>query len=459
MDTEYRALQQGSSSSWCTADASSWGAAQQQKRQRCQASSSDQVGSSSNSSLKISEPQQIQEEEEEEEDYYMEDDCDDDGDGYDEDDYEFDEADFNQHLADKFDDLDLPPGVEATVPWLQKIAPKEEAKEPPKSNTADENENKYTQFKQFDTVQNFSDHYYAKNSNGEPTRAWSKRVQHDWKLLEKDLPAYIYVRVAEDRMDLLRAAIIGPKGTPYHDGLFFFDVHIPSNYPSGPPAVYYHSGGLRINPNLYDNGKVCLSLLGTWSGRGCEKWNPAQSTMLQVLVSIQALILNDKPYYNEPGYESYANTPQGERSSMDYNDKTFLYSCRTMLYSLRRPPEHFADLVAGHFRVHGHIILAACKHYMAGNDIGSVVPEDEDEEDSEYKSGDAGASSSSSTAPKPKPKPGLIKAIPPNGRSSGSFNPSLKVLYEDLLMEFNVKGADTRKFIVEKLKKNQPAAT
>lgn len=48
--------------------------------------------------------------------------------------------------------------------------------------------------------------------------------------------AYIYVRVAEDRMDLLRAAIIGPKGTPYHDGLFFFDVHIPSAYPSGPPV-------------------------------------------------------------------------------------------------------------------------------------------------------------------------------------------------------------------------------
>jgi ubiquitin-conjugating enzyme E2 O len=94
---------------------------------------------------------------------------------------------------------------------------------------------------------------------------------------------------------------------------------------------------------------------------------------------------------------------------------------------------------------------------MAGNDIGSVVPEDEDEEESEYKRGDAGASSSSISAPKP--KPGVIKAIPPNRRSSCSFNPSLKVLYEDLLMEFNVKGADTRKFIVEKLKKNQPAAT
>lgn len=53
--------------------------------------------------------------------------------------------------------------------------------------------------------------------------------------------------------------------------------------------VYYYSGGLRINPNLYDCGKVCLSLLNTWTGKGNEKWIPKQSTMLQVLVSIQAL--------------------------------------------------------------------------------------------------------------------------------------------------------------------------
>lgn len=103
--------------------------------------------------------------------------------------------------------------------------------------------------------------------------------------------------------------------------------------------VHYHSGGLRINPNLYNCGKVCLSLLGTWSGNGCEKWNPAQSTLLQVLVSIQALILNENPYYNEPGYEASANTPHGQRKALEYNDNTFLHSCRTMLYSLRRPPE------------------------------------------------------------------------------------------------------------------------
>ena len=44
------------------------------------------------------------------------------------------------------------------------------------------------------------------------------------------------------------------------------------------------------------DGKVCLSLLGTWSGPG---WDPAISTLSQVLVSIQAQIMNEAPYYNE----------------------------------------------------------------------------------------------------------------------------------------------------------------
>ncbi|KQJ82186.1 putative ubiquitin-conjugating enzyme E2 38 isoform X2 [Brachypodium distachyon] len=443
------ALEQGSSS--CRTAA--WVDSQsKQKRQRCQGSSSDQLGSSTSDSLQMAEPelQDFNYGEAEEEDYYMDDD-DGDGDG-DESEYEFDEADFNQQLADKFDDLDLPPGVEATVPWLQKI---EDSGVSTTSELEFEDDitKKYKAFKQFYTVQNFSDHHYANKVIDTTRREWAKRIQHEWKILEKDLPASIYVCVAEDRMDCLRAAIIGPKGTPYHDGLFFFDVQFTSSYPSSPPSVYYHSGGLRLNPNLYNCGKVCLSLLGTWSGYGCETWNPAQSTMLQVLVSIQALILNEKPYFNEPGYASSANTASGEKNSVQYNKITFLHSCRTMLYSLRRPPEHFADLVAGHFRLHGRTILAACQHYMEGHTIGSVVPE---EDESEESGGGAGASSSS-VAP-PKEDQGLMDVFGLFGTRRIQFVPDLKTLFEDLLMEFNVKGADTRKFLEEKLKKNQPAA-
>lgn len=46
----------------------------------------------------------------------------------------------------------------------------------------------------------------------------------------------IFVRVYEARMDLLRAVIVGAEGTPYHDGLFFFDVFFPDAYPNVPPV-------------------------------------------------------------------------------------------------------------------------------------------------------------------------------------------------------------------------------
>jgi hypothetical protein len=57
-------------------------------------------------------------------------------------------------------------------------------------------------------------------------------------------------------------------------------------------------GRVRFNPNLYACGKVCLSLLGTWSGAQGESWNPDASSALQVLISIQSLILVDDPYFN-----------------------------------------------------------------------------------------------------------------------------------------------------------------
>ncbi|KAL0353758.1 UNVERIFIED_CONTAM: putative ubiquitin-conjugating enzyme E2 25 [Sesamum angustifolium] len=99
--------------------------------------------------------------------------------------------------------------------------------------------------------------------------------------------------------------------------------------------VYYHSGGLRINPNLYSCGKVCLSLLNTWTGGHKEKWIPGVSTMLQVLVSIQGLILNAKPYFNEPGYADLCGSTAGEERSVEYNEKTFIYSLQTMVYNIK----------------------------------------------------------------------------------------------------------------------------
>ncbi|MFS7905274.1 putative ubiquitin-conjugating enzyme E2, ubiquitin-conjugating enzyme/RWD [Helianthus anomalus] len=61
-------------------------------------------------------------------------------------------------------------------------------------------------------------------------------------------------------MDLLRAVIIGAKGNPYHDGLFVFDVYIPSMYPLVLPLVRYHSFGFAINPHLFECGELRIDL-------------------------------------------------------------------------------------------------------------------------------------------------------------------------------------------------------
>ncbi|XP_004295140.1 PREDICTED: uncharacterized protein LOC101302537 [Fragaria vesca subsp. vesca] len=282
-----------------------------------------------------------------------------------------------------------PPGGLAGVPWVKGVSQAHQnvtaaslSTTPARQLTTQEIDvimQKYKGFKQFDTVEDYSDHHYTLagtlngNSMTQPPKNWAKRIQEEWKSLEKDLPETVFVRVYETRMDLLRAVIVGAEGTPYHDGLFFFDVSFPSGYPSVPPHVYYHSGGLRLNPNLYACGKVCLSLLNTWSGSSKEMWIPGVSTILQVLVSIQGLILNTKPYFNEPGYASMNGSAAGETRSLQYNEDTFLLSLTTMVYMMRRPPKHFEDFVVGHFRNRAHDILVACKAYMDGAQVGCLV--------------------------------------------------------------------------------------
>ncbi|KEH38734.1 ubiquitin-conjugating enzyme [Medicago truncatula] len=234
---------------------------------------------------------------------------------------------------------------------------------------------KLRSFKQFDTVTDTSDHYFIKNncSVKQNPKSWAKKIQEEWRILEEHLPDTIFVRIFESRMDLMRAVIIGAEGTPYHDGLFFFDVYFPPKYPNVPPKVHYHSVGHRLNPNLYDCGKVCLSLLNTWSGDKNQMWTPGVSTMLQVLVSIQGLILNAKPYFNEPGYASLSGSSRGEVMSLQYNENTFILSVRTMTSVIRNPPKNFEDLVVGHFYSRAHDILRSCKAYMEGVQVGCLV--------------------------------------------------------------------------------------
>ncbi|KEH22433.1 putative aminoacyltransferase, E1 ubiquitin-activating enzyme [Medicago truncatula] len=222
----------------------------------------------------------------------------------------------------------------------------------------------------FDLVSDDSDHKYRLDNIGgncfSNTRSSIyKRIMKEWKILEKNLPDSIYVRAYESRIDLLRAVIVGAAGTPYHDGLFFFDIQFPSDYPNIPPKIHYHSFGYSLNPNLYPNGMVCLSLLNTYVGEKCEKWDPSSSTILQVLVSIQGLVLNEKPLFNAPFYRVFKRSFH-EKKSRDFIEDTFVRTCYTIVNLIRKPPKNFEVFVKEHFRERGHVLLAACREYVNG---------------------------------------------------------------------------------------------
>lgn len=141
-----------------------------------------------------------------------------------------------------------------------------------------------------------------------PTKVRARRVASELASLESDLPvttsSSVFVVADESKSVLWKAMITGPEDTPYAGGMFLFDIYFPAEYPSIAPKVRLRTtggGSVRFNPNLYNEGKVCLSLLGTWSGGKGETWQADVSTILQVLLSIQSLIFVPEPYYNEPG--------------------------------------------------------------------------------------------------------------------------------------------------------------
>jgi ubiquitin-protein ligase len=171
-----------------------------------------------------------------------------------------------------------------------------------------------------------------------------KELENSSKILE-DSGIYYYYN--EDNINFIYAMLYGPEKTPYEKGFYFFSFEYPASYPMEPPMAKYYTQGflrnphsntpfnIRFNPNLYCCGKVCLSMLNTWSGPG---WVPT-NTISNVLVAIQALVLNEEPLRNEPGFEfspkptidkysqliEYANISIGVLEMIENTPKKFEY--------------------------------------------------------------------------------------------------------------------------------------
>lgn len=174
-----------------------------------------------------------------------------------------------------------------------------------------------------------------------------KRIASDMKVyMKSDLQnCGIYCHFCEENMYNVKVLIIGPKDTPYENGFHLFDVNYPKDYPINPPHVKFMSTDTRVraHPNLYINGKVCLSFLGTWSG---PSWTPAL-TLNTILLSIQSL-LNDNPIQCEPGYETEKGTRANTYKNV-VNYYNILVSTLKVMTKLTFGFENFEEVIHRHF--------------------------------------------------------------------------------------------------------------
>jgi ubiquitin-conjugating enzyme E2 O len=191
-----------------------------------------------------------------------------------------------------------------------------------------------------------NNHHYIHQSSASSS-AFMRRIAKEHKILSTSLPPGIFVRTWESRLDLIRVLMIGPNETPYEYAPFVIDFHLPSTYPQSPPEAYFHSwtnGNGPVNPNLYEDGKICLSLLGTWhTDERNESWSPAKSTLLQVLVSIMGLVLVKEPYYNEAGYDVHRSAPETKLSSALYTERAYFRARAFITHALSNDVAPFSE--------------------------------------------------------------------------------------------------------------------
>jgi len=186
-------------------------------------------------------------------------------------------------------------------------------------------------------------------------------VNKDMKEITKMNLSELGIHIDFNEQNIMKATaiIIGPKDTPYENGILYFVIEFPTNYPFSPPKIgYLSSSRYRIHPNLYvgrshDNhiGKVCISAINTWSG---PKWTTVMH-IGSILLTIQSLLCNN-PLHNEPGFEKEV----GQRN--DYYNQiveydTYNHLLRNNGFKIHPLFNSFTDIINDHLKSEKNNIL------------------------------------------------------------------------------------------------------
>ena len=112
---------------------------------------------------------------------------------------------------------------------------------------------------------------------------------------------------------------MGPDDSPYAGGIYFLNIHFPTDYPFKPAKINVTT---RIyHPNINSNGSICLDILK-------EQWSPAL-TISKVLLSISSLLTDanpDDPLVPEIAHIYKTDKPKYEATAREWTRKYAMWA-------------------------------------------------------------------------------------------------------------------------------------
>jgi ubiquitin-conjugating enzyme E2 G1 len=127
-----------------------------------------------------------------------------------------------------------------------------------------------------------------------------KRLMIELKEIKKETNHLFSISPTDDFLTW-EFIVIGPPDTLYEGGLFSGKMEFTKEYPNKAPVVYFNN---IIHPNIYSDGKVCISILHEGTDtfgyeKDIERWLPTHG-ISTVMISIISML-------SAPNFESPAN--------------------------------------------------------------------------------------------------------------------------------------------------------
>ncbi|KAJ1958401.1 ubiquitin-conjugating enzyme E2 E3, partial [Linderina pennispora] len=156
-----------------------------------------------------------------------------------------------------------------------------------------------------------------KKSAGSTLSSSAKRIQKELAEISLDPPSNCSAGPKGDNLYEWVSTIVGPGESPYAGGVFFLDIHFPTDYPFKPPKIIFRTRIYHCNIN--SQGQICLDILK-------DNWSPAL-TISKVLLSICSLLTDPNPH--DPLVHSIAQQLLTNRKEHDATAKewTKRYAC------------------------------------------------------------------------------------------------------------------------------------